>query len=79
VDKVAEVAGFGLILGFLYFVWPPLVLLGGGLLLVAWANTRTRSGRLGGAAGAAWSAARRAYTSTAREIEDGSDRVRRIA
>lgn len=77
-DKLAELVGFSLILAFLYFVWPPLVLLGAGLLLVTFANTRTHSGHLGYAAGAAWSAARRAYSS-GREIEDGSDRVRRIA
>lgn len=60
-NNVAEALGFGLILGFLWFVWPPLVLLGAGLLLVAWANTRTSSGRLGAAVGAAAAAARRAY------------------
>lgn len=75
-DKLIEVAGFGLMLGFLWFVWPPLVLLGAGLLLVAYANTRTRSGRLGIAAGAAWAAARRAYQAS-REIE--AENVRRIA
>jgi hypothetical protein len=77
VDKLAEVAGFGLILGFLWFVWPPLVLLGAGLLLVAYANTRgSRPGRVGLAVGAAWAAARRAYAAS-RELE--GDNVRRIA
>jgi hypothetical protein len=76
VDKLAELAGFGLVLAFLWFVWPPLVLLGAGVLLVAYANTRTHSGRLGIAAGAAWAAARRAYAAN-REIDDGN--VRRIA
>jgi hypothetical protein len=77
VDKLTEVAGFGLILGFLWFVWPPLVLLGAGLLLVMYANTRTKSGgRLGLAVGAAFIAARRAYAA-GRELE--ADNVRRIA
>lgn len=76
-DKLAELAGFALVLGFLWFVWPPLVLLGAGLLLVAYANTRTRSGRLGIAAGAAWAAARQAYAAS-RQIQD-AENVRRIA
>jgi fatty acid desaturase len=76
VDKLAELAGFGLVLAFLWFVWPPLVLLGAGILLVAYANTRSRSGRLGIAAGAAWAAARRAYLAS-RDVE--GDNVRRIA
>lgn len=63
-DKLTELAGFGLILGFLWFVWPALVLLGAGLLLVVYANTRTHSGRLGLSAGAAWAAARRAYAAS---------------
>lgn len=75
-SKSAEVAGFGLILGFLWFVWPPLVLLGAGLLLVTFANTRG-SGRLGLAVGAALAAARRAYA-VGRQLED-PDNVRRIA
>jgi hypothetical protein len=77
VDKLTEVAGFGLILGFLWFVWPPLVLLGAGLLLVAYANTRSKSGgRLGAAIGAAVVAARRAY---AVSRDQDVDNVRRIA
>ncbi len=36
----AEVVGFLLVLAFLFFVWPPLVLLGAGVLLVAYANVR---------------------------------------
>lgn len=76
--KFTEVAGFGLILGFLWFVWPPLVLLGAGLLLLMYANTRgASSGRLGLAVGAALAAARRAYAA-GRELED-PDKVRRIA
>jgi len=77
VDKLAELAGFGLILGFLWFVWPPVVLLGAGLLLVVYANTRSKApGRIGIAVGAAIAAARRAYAAS-REIEP--DNVRRIA
>lgn len=77
-NSVVELAGFGLVLGFLWFVWPPLVLLGAGILLVAWANTRTASGgRFGLAVGAAWSAARRAYAA-GREMEADA-KVRRIA
>ena len=75
-DKLAELAGFALMLGFLWFVWPPLVLLGAGLLLVVFANTRSHSGRVGLAAGAAWTAARRAYAA-GRELD--GDNVRRIA
>lgn len=77
-DKLAEVAGFALVLGFLYFVWPPLVLLGAGLVLITFANTRTRSGRVGLAAGAAWSAARRAYAAS-RDLDAADTNVRRIA
>lgn len=76
-DKLAELAGFGLILGFLWFIWPPLVLLGAGILLVTWANTRTKSGgRFGLALGAAVAAAQRAYAA-GREMPDGT--LRRIA
>lgn len=78
-DKLAELAGFGLILGFLWFVWPPLVLLGAGLLLVAYANTRTHSGRIGLATGAAWAAARRAYAAS-RDLEAADTApLRRVA
>jgi fatty acid desaturase len=76
VDKLAEPVGFGLILGFLWFVWPPLVLLGAGVLLVIYSNTRSKSGHIGLALGAAWAAARRAYQAS-REFE--GDNVRRIA
>jgi hypothetical protein len=65
VNNVLEALGFGLVLGFLWFVWPPLVLLGAGLLLIAHANIRTGRGRLGTAIGAAVAAARRAYTAAA--------------
>ena len=36
--NLAELAGFALIVGFLYLLWWPLTLLGGGVLLVVWAN-----------------------------------------
>lgn len=76
-DNTAELAGFGLILGFLWFVWPPLVLLGAGILLVLWANTRrTSGGRLGAAAGAAWAAARSAYRMSREPV---SAELRRVA
>ncbi|AGL19508.1 hypothetical protein [Actinoplanes sp. N902-109] len=76
--NLTEAAGFALVLGFLWFVWPPLVLLGAGLLLVVQANTRASSpARLGQVVGAAWIAARRAAAAT-REVED-PDKVRRIA
>jgi hypothetical protein len=76
-NSAAEMAGYGLVIGFLWFVWPPLVLLGAGALLVLWANTRpTGGGRLGSALGAAIAAARLAYARS-RELE--ADNVRRIA
>jgi hypothetical protein len=79
VDKLAELIGFGLVIGFLWFVWPPLVLLGAGLLLVTWANTRSKSGgRFGLALGAAVAAARRAY-SASRELEAADPKLRRVA
>lgn len=59
-DDVTELVGFGLVLGFLWFLWPPLVLLGAGVLLIARANTRKRSGRFGAALGAAITAGRQA-------------------
>lgn len=72
--NLAELVGFGLILGFLWFIWPPLVLLGAGLLLVAWANTRRSSGRVGAAFGAAVRAAKHVY----RE-QDPTVELRRVA
>lgn len=78
-NSTAELAGFGLILGFLWFVWPPLVLLSAGILLVAWANTRPKSGgRFGLAVGAAVAAARRAYAAS-RELEAVDPKLRRVA
>lgn len=40
VSNLLELVGYALILAFLWFVWPPLVLLGAGVLLVLWANAR---------------------------------------
>lgn len=37
---LVELAGFGLLLIFLWQIWPPLVLAGAGLLMVTWANVR---------------------------------------
>jgi hypothetical protein len=63
VSNLIEALGFALIVFFLYLCWPPLAVLGAGLLLVAWANTRRSDGRLAAAAAAALGAARRAYRS----------------
>ncbi|MEW2442797.1 hypothetical protein [Micromonospora marina] len=80
-NNLVEAAGYALVLAFLYVVWAPLALLGGGLLLVVWANTRAARpagarGRTAAAVGAAVAAARRAY----RQHEDVNPvPVRRIA
>jgi hypothetical protein len=79
VNNLAETAGYLMIVAFLYFMWPPLALLGAGLLLVAWANVRAsrataRSGRTSAAIGAAFAAARRVYTQ-----HDGTPELRRVA
>ncbi|MGA4726285.1 hypothetical protein ACPB67_02595 [Micromonospora taraxaci] len=81
-NNLIEAVGYGLILAFLYLLWAPLALLGGGLLLVVWANTRAaRSagarGRTAAAFGAAVGAARRAYRAQ-QELPEGAP-VRRIA
>lgn len=81
-NNVVEALGYGLILAFLYLLWAPLALLGGGLLLVVWANTRAARpaasrGRTAAALGAAWGAARRAYRAQ-QELPEGPP-VRRIA
>lgn len=65
-NDVVETIGYALVVAFLYAVWPPLALLGAGLLLVAWANIRAARptgarGRTAAAVGAAWGAARQAY------------------
>lgn len=61
-NNTAEAVGYALIVAFLYMVWPPLALLGAGVLLVAWANIRAarasgRSARTRLALSAAWTAA----------------------
>lgn len=61
VSNLAELAGYALVVAFLWFIWPPLVLLGSGLLLVLWANVRTSNGRTAAALSAAVGAARAAY------------------
>ena len=38
--RVIEALGFLLAVGFLWFVWPPLVILGTGLALIGLANAR---------------------------------------
>ena len=79
-DKFAELAGFGLVVAFLWFVWPPLVLLGTGILLVTWANTRQGNGRVGAALGAAVAAARRTYAATREPAGDQPvGELRRVA
>jgi chromate transport protein ChrA len=40
VNTLVEILGFICIAAFAWFVWPPLVLLVAGLLLVLWANVR---------------------------------------
>lgn len=60
-NNLAEALGYALVIGFLWFVWPPLVLLGAGVLLVVWANVRKPSAtRARHAATAAVKAARAA-------------------
>lgn len=73
-----EAAGYALIVAFLYAVWPPLALLGAGLLLVAYANVRAaraqgRTGRTTAALSAAFAAARHAWT------EQTATGLRRVA
>lgn len=75
-NNLVETIGFGLVLAFLWFVWPPLALLGAGVLLVLWANTRRGDGRVSAALGAAIAAARRAY---AAGQEQPTAELRRVA
>lgn len=73
-ENIAEALGYGLVLGFLYFVWPPLVLLGGGLLLWTWANTRPArpsAAPVGRAVGAALGAAYQAWKATRTPVDVG--------
>lgn len=65
-NNLTEAVGYALLVAFLYFVWPPLALLGAGVLLVVMANVRAarangHSGRTLAALTAAWTAARAAY------------------
>lgn len=78
VNGAVEALGYGLLLAFLWFLWPPLVLLGAGVLLVLWANVSRSDGRSARALGAAWSAARAAYRSH-RALNDQTAELRRIA
>jgi hypothetical protein len=59
-NSLKEWVGYGLVIAFLWFVWPPLVLLGSGLLIVIDANARKR-GRMVSALAAAWTAGRTAF------------------
>jgi hypothetical protein len=72
-DKVTEFLGCALLVAFFWFVWPPLVLLAAGMLLVIFANTRTHTGEFG----KRFRAARRAWLAS-REVEPVAE-VRRIA
>lgn len=78
-NNLAELVGYALIVAFLYFLWPPLALLGAGVLLVAWANVRAARGagspgRTIAAVSAAIAAARHAYTQ-----HGGTPELRRVA
>lgn len=65
--NLAEFVGCLMFVGFLYLCWPPLALLGGGALLVVWANfTAPRKGRLARSLGAAFGAASRAWRESTR-------------
>lgn len=62
VTNLVEAVGYALVIAFLVAVWAPLGLLGAGLLLVLWSNTRNQKtkGRTGAALGAALGAFRTA-------------------
>lgn len=71
-NNLIETVGYVLLVAFLWFVWPPLVLLGAGVLLVVLANVRAARTRrparpLLPALMAAANAARNAYRVTAAE------------
>lgn len=72
-NDTVEALGFALALAFLWFIWAPLVLLGAGILLIVWANTRARSGSLG----AAVRAAVRAYAASSEP--QSAPELRRVA
>lgn len=62
VSNVGEFVGYALAVASLWWVWPPLVLLAAGLVLIFWANVRTPgTGRTGAAVGAALAAGRMAW------------------
>lgn len=81
-NNAIEAVGYGLIVAFLYLLWAPLALLGGGLLLVVWANVReaqgrqSAGGRTAAALGAAAAAFRRAYRQPTTE---GPAELRRVS
>lgn len=78
-NNAIEGLGYLLAIAFLWFVWPPLVLLGAGVLLIVAANVRAArsTGRTAGALAAAWAAARRSYQSATAAGEPAE--LRRIA
>lgn len=78
-NNLVEACGYLLMIGFLWFVWPPLVLLGAGVLLVAVANARARaqSGRPRRSVLTALGAAAAAYRQ-ATTTGDGSRDLRRV-
>lgn len=79
-NNAVEAIGYALIVAFLYLVWVPLALLGTGLLLVVWANTRAArkagtQGRTAAVLAAAVVAARQAY----RQASGDRPELRRVA
>ncbi|HEX8347386.1 MAG TPA: hypothetical protein VF657_22000 [Actinoplanes sp.] len=83
-DNLIEAAGYALMIAFLYFVWPPLALLGAGAYLVVLANVRAarragHSGRTAGAIAAAVAAARRAYATHTGPTDQPTGELRRVA
>jgi hypothetical protein len=65
-NNLTEAVGYALLVAFLWFVWPPLALLGAGILLVVLANVRAARangapGRTRAAITAALTAARAVY------------------
>lgn len=70
VTNTVEAAGYALVVVFLAACWPPLALLGSGVLLVVYANTRRPTkGRTAAAVGAAWTSARTAWRNAERRDE----------